>query len=100
MCVVYVLTSFIIRYCYWIPSSSTQWHRAHGIDTFFLRSDSLSKCGTKVSLQQLIEELSPKYGFHSIVDVAGILSISTETNVLAVFTSDEADNKVLAICVC
>lgn len=77
-----------------VNDTTYKWHRDHGIDTFYVHEGSLNKCHTQVTLKELIEDLSPKYGFHSILDVGSIMSISVETNVLAVLISDEADDKL------
>ena len=79
-----------ICFCPRIP----KWHREHGIDTFFIRSDSLKSCGTKVTVDTLVSQLSQKYGFYSLLDRGALPQTTNLSNVLAVFMGDEVDNKV------
>ena len=77
-------------FCPHIP----KWHRQHGIDTFFIRSDSLKPCGTKVTVDTLVSQLSQKYQFYVLLDQGALPQVTNLSNVLAVFMGDEVDSKV------
>ena len=77
-----------------VCSLPLKWHRQHWIDTFFIRSDSLTSCGTKVTVDTLVSQLSRKYGFYVLLDQGALPYTTNPSNVLAVFMGDEADDKV------
>ncbi len=72
-----------------------QWHRDHGIDTFFIKQGSAAPCGSSIPGSDIAGQLAPKYNFYVLVDKDIPLNdIQNKSNVLSVFLSDEADDKV------
>ena len=90
VCVKYTLVYDLISFCLHLP----QWHREHEIDTFLIHSNSLVSCGTKVTVDTLVSQLSQKYGFYVLLDRDALPHTTNLSNVLAVFVGDEADAKV------
>jgi len=69
-----------------------QFHRDHGIDTFFFGQGVAKPCGKSTPGSDIAGKLAPKYGFYCLIEHdIPYGSIDNSTNVLARLLGDEAD---------